>query len=209
MANDEWRMANGASKIENLKSKIQNPLWWRANLWLGLLALPIAAWGLWRARMDATAVSAIPLEALRWIPVLFGVGQYLPQPWAALFAASVGLTLVAAFVGLWRARRKESSVWLLVTLLLPVALLLAATFVKAKWSERYLLPSFGLALVVGVGTGWEYGMANGKWRMANGKWQMANGKWRMANGKWRMANGKWRMAKIVIVIVIVIVTRNS
>ena len=52
--------------------------------------------------------------------------------------------------------------WLLITLILPVALLLAATFVKAKWSERYLLPSFGLALVVGVGTGWESLIASPK-----------------------------------------------
>ncbi len=143
------------SRITNYASRNTQHVWWRANLWLGLAALPIAAWALWRARVDATAVSAIPATALRWIPVLFGVGQYLPEPWVSLFAVIVVLALVAALVGLWRARRADGVVWLLVTLIIPVVLLLAATFVKAKWSERYLLPSFGLALVVGVGIGWE------------------------------------------------------
>ncbi|MBN2392756.1 MAG: glycosyltransferase family 39 protein [Anaerolineae bacterium] len=148
MANGKWRIANHASRIPSY-------VWWRANLWLCLAVLPIAAWGLWRARVDATAVSAIPTEALRWIPVLFGVGQYLPRPWDLLFIAITVLALAAALAGLWRARRVDGMAWLLITLILPVVLLLAATFVKAKWSERYLLPSFGLALVIGVGVGWE------------------------------------------------------
>jgi|GEM_PF-940109 len=181
MANGKWRMANGKSRIMNHELRITNHLWWRANLWLCLIALPIAVWALWRARVDATAVSAIPVTALRWIPVLFGVGQYLPEPWVSLFGSIAALAFVVAIVGLWRARRVDGIMWLLITLILPVALLLAATFVKAKWSERYLLPSFGLALVVGVGTGWEWQMANGKWQMANGEWQMANGEWRIKN----------------------------
>ncbi len=176
-----WRITNGELRITNYESRIPNPqspltfyvsrfthhAWWRANLWLGLAALPIAAWALWRARVDATAVSAIPAAALRWIPVLFGVGQYLPEPWVSLFVLVAVIALVAAFIGLWRARRMDGAAWLFITLIMPVALLLAATFVKAKWSERYLLPSFGLALVIGVGMGWEYGITNYESRMAN------------------------------------------
>ncbi len=178
------QITNHESPITNYRLPITNSLWWQANLWLGLAALPIAAWAVWRVQTDATAVSAIPTEALRWIPVLFGVGQYLPEPWVSLFVGIAALTLGATFIGLWRARRVDGVAWLLITLIMPVALLLTATFVKAKWSERYLLPSFGLALVVGVGTGWEYGMANGKWRMVNGKWRRVNGEWRRVNGEW-------------------------
>ncbi len=170
----KWQMANGKSRIINHESRIMSHTsrithhgWWKANLWLGLTALPIAAWAVWRAQTDATAVSAIPMEALRWIPVLFGVGQYLPEPWTSLFLVIAALALIAAVIGLWRARRVDGIVWLLITLILPVVLLLAATFVKAKWSERYLLPSFGLALIVGVGVGWEWQMANGEWRIKN------------------------------------------
>ncbi|MEJ5311504.1 MAG: glycosyltransferase family 39 protein [Anaerolineae bacterium] len=172
----ELRITNYVSRLTFYVLRLTHHVWWRVNLWLGLAALPIAAWALWRARVDATAVSAIPATALRWIPVLFGVGQYLPEPWVSLFAVIVVLALVAALVGLWRARRADGMVWLLVTLILPIGLLLAATFVKAKWSERYLLPSFGLALIVGVGTGWEYGITNGKRQTANGKSKIENPK---------------------------------
>jgi len=158
----KWQMANGKRQITNPElrithyaSRITHHGWWRANVGLGLVALPVAAWAVWRTQTDATAVSAIPVEALRWIPMSFGVGQYLPAPWAWLFAVIAALAFVVAATGLWRARRIEGAVWLLVTLILPAVLLLAATFVKAKWSERYLLPSFGLALVTGVGIGWE------------------------------------------------------
>ncbi len=161
------KITNYKLRITNYASHFLHHVWWRANLWLGLAALPIAAWGLWRARVDATAVSAIPATALRWIPVLFGVGQYLPKPWVSLFVIVAALALVAAFAGLWRARRVDGTLWLLATLIVPVALLLAATFVKAKWSERYLLPSFGLALVVSVGTGWEVIAESRKSRITN------------------------------------------
>ena len=45
--------------------------------------------------------------------------------------------------------------WFLISLTLPVIALFVLALIKAKWSERYLLPSWGVALVVGVGTGWE------------------------------------------------------
>ncbi len=156
---ERGRQGSKDSKIQNPKSKI---LFWRANLWLGLAALPIAAWAIWRAGVDATATSAIPTSTVRWLPVLFGVGQYLPAPWTAVFVGVAGLSLALTFFNLIRARRFSGVVWLLTTLLLPVLLLLASTFVKAKWSERYLLPSFGLALAVGVGTGWERGRGGDK-----------------------------------------------
>ena len=146
-------------RVRNRNSlRVFRARWWRANLFLGMVAIPIAAWALWRARVDATAVSAIPTIALRWIPVLFGVGQYLPEPWTTLFVVVAVLSLAIAMVGLIRNRRSTGAIWIVSTLIVPVALLLAATFAKAKWGERYLLPSLGLALVVGVGSGWESGL---------------------------------------------------
>ena len=141
-----------AREAPNVK---RHTAWWRANALLAVAALPLAGWALWRARVDATAVSAIPASAVRWVPIQFGVGQYLPEPWASLFTGITALSLIAALAGLIRARRGEGALWIALVLATPVALLLAATFVKAKWSERYLLPSFGLALVVGAGLGWE------------------------------------------------------
>jgi hypothetical protein len=142
--------------------------WVYANLALAILALPIAVWALWRMRIDATAVSAIPAEALRFLPIIFGVGQYLEQPWSTLFVVvtivSVSFTL-ATLLGLERLRShnpesaiqnpKSAGAWFLLTLTLPVVVLFLMTTLKAKWSERYLLPSWGIAIVVAVGTGWE------------------------------------------------------
>lgn len=133
----------------------QRGAWFRANGLLALCAVPIAVWALWRARVDATAVSAIPATVLRGIPAQFGVGQYVPPPGATIFLAVTALALATAGWGLLRARRPGAVLWLALGLVVPVALLLASTGVKAKWSERYLLPSFGLALVLGVGVGWE------------------------------------------------------
>ena len=165
-----------ASRFTHHVSRFTFHAWLRANLLLACAALPIGAWALWRARVDATAVSAIPATALRWIPVLFGVGQYLPEPWTTAFVVVAVLALIAALIGLTRAKRGTGALWLTVTLALPVLLLLAATFVKAKWSERYLLPSLGLALVTGVGTGWEFGVVGcGLW-VANPKFQVQNQK---------------------------------
>lgn len=141
--------------IPRALSIFRHKVWWRANLWLALGATPIVLWALWRVRVDATSVSAIPTEALTWIPVLFGVGQYLQEPWPSLFAAAVALTLL---ITLWQTittRRYSTTLWLLVTLILPILTLLLMTTIKAKWSERYLLPSWGLALVTGTGLGWE------------------------------------------------------
>ncbi|MBN1248628.1 MAG: hypothetical protein JXC32_13295 [Anaerolineae bacterium] len=134
---------------------VPNPLWWRANVALGLLAVPIVAWAVWRLQMDATAVSSIPLGTLRWIPILFGVGQYLPAPWPAIFVAVTCLALMAAIVMQLASGRSRSALWLLITLTLPIVLLFLLTTIKAKWNERYLLPSWGVSLVVAVGIGWE------------------------------------------------------
>ncbi len=127
--------------------------WLFANGGLMLTALPIAGWALWRAGADATAVAAIPLEVLRWLPEQFGVGQYLSQPWAGLFIALLGGLLALAVWSASRERRWAAALWVLMTVALPVLLLLALTLVKAKWSERYLLPSLGLGPVVGAGMG--------------------------------------------------------
>lgn len=139
--------------------------WWEANLLLTALATPIGLWALWRVRVDTTAVSAIPVAALRWLPALYGVGQYLEQPWSGLFVAMTALSLIVTLIraaqeavggdrsqrGLW-----QSLTWFLISLTLPIVALFGLTLIKAKWSERYLLPSWGLALAVAVGTAWEY-----------------------------------------------------
>ncbi len=135
--------------------------WWHTNIALALLALPIAGWALWRLRVDATAVSAIPAEALRFLPIIYGVGQYLAQPWNALFVVVAIASLCVTLMGCFSARtphrtsRRLAGIWFLLTLTLPIVTLFLMTAIKAKWSERYLLPSWGVALVVAVGTGWE------------------------------------------------------
>ncbi len=138
--------------------------WWQANLGLGIASLPVAAWAWWRAQVDATAVSAIPLDVLKWLPVQFGVGQYLPAPWPAFFLGLVAISLGAACFELVRTRRGDAALWIACVLIAPVALLLMLTQIKAKWDARYLLPSLGLALTVGVGLGWE--LLSRRWRWA-------------------------------------------
>ncbi len=138
------------------KQRVDHATWWRANIMLAVLAIPIGLWALWRVQTDATAVSAIPSEALRWIPSLFGVGQYLAQPWTTLFViVSLG-AIMASFIHTLRSRQTSSALWLLLSLTLPIAILFLMTSVKAKWSERYLLSSWGIALVVAIGIGWEH-----------------------------------------------------
>ncbi len=133
----------------------QGRAWRRANGGLLLATLPIAAWAAWRATADTTATSAIPLAVVRWLPLLFGVGQYLPHPWAGLFALLTAAAILAALILLARQGHKAAPLWIAITLTVPVILLLMAAHLKAKWSERYLLASFGLAWVVGTGAGWE------------------------------------------------------
>jgi hypothetical protein len=118
-------------------------------------ALPIAIWALWRVQTDATATSAIPLDVVRWIPVTFGIGQYIPSPWADVFILITAISLCLGCIILIRNRRFDVVIWILLMLVLPLVLLICATLIKAKWSERYLLPSFGLGLVTSVGLGWD------------------------------------------------------
>ncbi|MBN1874637.1 MAG: glycosyltransferase family 39 protein [Anaerolineae bacterium] len=187
VANGEWRITNCESRMANGESRITHrgnhgllhvsrftfhpAAWRRANLGLAVSALPIVVWAWWRAGVDATAVSAVPSSVVRWIPVFFGVGQYIPEPWATGFVCIVSLSLVLTGITLLRTRRGAALLWLACTLVLPIALLLATTWVKAKWSERYLLPSFGLALALAVGIGWE---RIGEWQIANSEWRIAN-----------------------------------
>lgn len=129
--------------------------WWHTNLGLAICSAPIVLWALWRARIDATSVSAISPDTLQWIPLLFGVGQYLQEPWPMLFAYAAALNLLVALWETFATRRYRTMLWLLIALIAPILTLLLVTSIKAKWSERYLLPSWGLALVTGTGLGWE------------------------------------------------------
>ncbi len=150
--------------------------WWKANLLLAALAAPIGMWALWRVRIDATAVSAIPVAALRWLPALYGVGQYLEPPWSGLFIAISALSLITTLT--WATReahrgdegeRSQGRVltWFLISLTLPIIALFVLTLIKAKWSERYLLPSWGIGLAIAIGTGWE--LLTGAVRRAAGR----------------------------------------
>jgi hypothetical protein len=130
-------------------------LWLHANIVMMLGVLPIGIWAVWRVNADATATSAIPLEVLKWLPITFGIGQYIPTPGADIFALLTLVSLLTGCVILIRNRHIESAVWTGLVLVLPLVLLMAASIIKAKWSERYLLPSFGLGLVTTAGLGWE------------------------------------------------------
>jgi len=129
--------------------------WLRANAFLILASLPIAAWAMWRVNTDATATSAIPKDVIQWIPVAFGIGQYIPTPWAEVFIITMVLSMCIGCIKLIRNRNFDSAIWIVLSLALPISLLFLATLIKAKWGERYLLPSFGLGLVTSVGLGWE------------------------------------------------------
>ncbi len=151
-----------APRTERFKERWRHQRqWWLANASLGILAGPIIGWALWRVQTDASGVSSIPVDALRYVPVLFGVGQYLSEPWGVAFIIVAAVSILATLVGSPAARTQRSSLrrsavsWYLTSLILPVIALYGLTMVKAKWSERYLLPSWGVAVVAAVGTGWE------------------------------------------------------
>ena len=138
-----------------LQRRLGTRAWWLANGGLLLVALPIAQWARWRVAVDATGVSAIPRDVLRWTPLLFGVGQYVAQPWAMLFALSMAVFLLLGLRALLRREDRAGFLWALIMLTLPLVALYGMTRFKAKWNERYLLPSWGLGLVVTMGQGIE------------------------------------------------------
>jgi len=150
-----WLSVGVWGTLVSLRSTYTQRRWWWANALLAVCAIPLAAWALWRVGADATGVSAIPTDALRWIPILFGIDQYMTQPWAALFTACAAAAALAGVIGALRTRRFAGALWLAISLTLPIAVLFLVTSVKAKWSERYLLASWGIALVVAIGNGWE------------------------------------------------------
>jgi hypothetical protein len=129
--------------------------WLHTNLLLGVVALPVAGWALWRMQADATAGASVSPTVVRTLPASFGVAQYLELPWSALFTAVTLVSLATAVVGLLYLRRGAAALWIVAGLFLPVLLLLVAALLKPKWNERYLLASLGVVLVVGVGVGWE------------------------------------------------------
>lgn len=132
----------------------RNPYKWvRANATLFVCSIPIAVWAFWRVQADATATSAIPYDVLRWIPVAFGIRQYISEPWSVLFTLFTAFLMCMGIIKLLRIQQSDSALYLVLTLIVPVLLLLGATIVKAKWNERYLLPSFGLGLIVSAGMG--------------------------------------------------------
>lgn len=150
-----WSILLWLSRRHFPPSTFRFPLYFSCHIALGLAALPIAGWAVWRAQADTTAASAIPLDVLNWLPVQFGVGQYLPSPWSALFVGIAVLSIVAACAGLISNRRSSMALWVVIVAVIPVALLLALSYIKAKWDARYLLPSVGVGITVGAGVGWE------------------------------------------------------
>lgn len=130
--------------------------WWKANILLALLSLPVAAWLAWRTSVEATAYIGPTSPAVVWqLVAQYGVAQFLPAGYAMVFTVVMFISLLLAIVALARTHRWRAGLVLLLGLSLPVVLLLAAGQVKGKWSPQYLLPSWGLALVAGVGLGWD------------------------------------------------------
>ena len=150
-----WGLIDVVTNTPTQKEQGAFVTWLRANAIMAFGSLPIAVWAVWRVNTDATATSSIPLEVLRWIPTAFGIGQYIPSPWAEVFIITITLSLCIGCIRLIHQRNYNGVVWSILMLMLPLMMLICATLVKAKWSERYLLPSFGLGLVTSVGLGWD------------------------------------------------------
>jgi len=129
--------------------------WWGANGLLALLALPVAAWLAWRAGVDATALTPSGWDMARWLPTQYGVGEYLGQPWSWLFPAIAGVSGAVGLVCLAARKKWEVAAFLVLGLSIPLPVLLAASRASGKWSPRYLLFSWGLALVIAAGLGWD------------------------------------------------------
>jgi hypothetical protein len=129
--------------------------WWGANGLLALLALPLGAWMIWRAGVDATAVTRSGWDMARWLPTQYGVGEYLGEPWSWLFPAVIALSGVIGIACLALRRKWEAVGFVVLGLSMPLPLLLAASRQSGKWSPRYLLFSWGLALLIATGLGWD------------------------------------------------------
>lgn len=126
--------------------------WWLANLALAGMVFPLAIWALWRTRVDATALGRTGWDMFKSLPIEYGVGLYLREPWASVFLIVAAISLSSAIVLL---RRNRPAVAFLVGgLVLPVLLLTLTSRISGKWSSRYLLPSWGVCLFVAIGVGW-------------------------------------------------------
>ncbi len=137
--------------------------WWSANGILALAALPLGAWLVWRASVDATALARSAWNVARWLPIQYGVGEFLSEPWNWLFPIAVAASAIIAVVSL-AARRSWAAIAVIVLgLAIPVPVLLVASRASGKWSPRYLLFSWGLLLLIAAGLGWD--LLRRRWRM--------------------------------------------
>lgn len=127
--------------------------WLGANALLGVLFMPVAVWTLWRAYVGETGTSGVGVDVLGLLPVLFGVGRYLPNPWAGLFAALMATLILVGMGGLLRTGEWVGLSFIALGLALPAGMSLYAGMVSGKWLPRYVLPSWGLAYVIGAGVG--------------------------------------------------------
>lgn len=152
-----WAGLLGVGAIGWLARRLPEPWrWWGANALLALGALPIAAWMLWRARLDATAYGPIPfsLELPRWLPYQYGLTPFLDPPWGQIALAILALSALLGCLRLARVRGWQPLGLVTLGLSLPVLLLLVAGQFKGKWGPQYLLFSWGMALALSVGLGW-------------------------------------------------------
>jgi mannosyltransferase len=137
--------------------------WWTSNGLLAVVALPLALWMIWRAGIDATALTRSGWDMPRWLPVQYGVGEYLGQPWSWVFPAIVAVSIVMGLVCLAERRRWLVMGFILLGLSVPIGILLVASRESGKWSPRYLLFSWGLALLIAAGLGWD--LLRRRWRV--------------------------------------------